>query len=134
MLKVKRTKDAQCRKEWSKKHGHDTYGVDENSDTAELKPKNKKKSKNGQKAVEGMCKCGSTTHLRTSNKECPLNKKRLSDVPTPPHKDDDASSLNSDQSDYNLSLAGESSSDESSRMSADDWCYEDDISSDMCVC
>ena len=29
MLKVDRTKDAQYRKEWSKKHGHDTYGDDE---------------------------------------------------------------------------------------------------------
>ena len=77
MLKVKRTKDAQCRKEWSKKHGHDTYGDDEDSDTAELKPKEKKKSKKGQKAVEGMCECGSTTHLRTSHKECLLNKKRM---------------------------------------------------------
>ena len=39
---------------------------------------------------------------RTSHKECPLNKKRLNDAPTPPHKDDDASSLNSDRSDDNL--------------------------------
>ena len=58
MLKVKRTKDARCRKEWSKKHGHGTYGYDEDSDTAELKPKKKEKSKKGQKAVERMC----TTH------------------------------------------------------------------------
>ena len=34
--------DAQRHKEWSKKHGHDTYGDDEDSDTAELKPKEKK--------------------------------------------------------------------------------------------
>ena len=72
MLKVERTKDAQRRKEWSKKHGHDTYGDDEDSDTAELKPKEKKKSKKGQK-MEGQCKCGSTTHLRTSHKQCPYN-------------------------------------------------------------
>ena len=56
MLKVERTKDAQCRKEWSRKHGHDTYGDDEDSKTAELKPKQKKKSKKGQKMVEGQCK------------------------------------------------------------------------------
>ena len=43
MLMVERTKDAQCRKEWSKKHGHDTYADDEDSDTAELKPKEKKR-------------------------------------------------------------------------------------------
>ena len=45
MLKVERIKDAQHRKEWSRKHGHDTYGDDEDSDTAELKPKEKKKAK-----------------------------------------------------------------------------------------
>ena len=44
MLKVERTKDAQHRKEWSRKHGHDTYGDDEDSDTAELKPKQKKRA------------------------------------------------------------------------------------------
>ena len=46
MLKVDRTKDVQYRKEWSKKHGHDTYGDDEDSDTAELKPKEAKRDKN----------------------------------------------------------------------------------------
>ena len=45
MLKADRTKDAQCRKEWSKEHGHDTYGDDEDSDTAELKINAKKKRK-----------------------------------------------------------------------------------------
>ena len=135
MLKVERTKDAQRRKEWSRKHGHDTYGDDEDSDTAELKPKAKKKSKKGQKMVEGQCKCGSTTHLRTSHNECPYNKKRVTDAPTLPHKDD-ASPPHSDL-DNNLSPAGHDnySSDESESTSSDDWCYEDDIiSSDMCVC
>ena len=41
MLKVERTKDAQHRKEWSRKHGHDTYG-DEDSDTADQRKKDKK--------------------------------------------------------------------------------------------
>ena len=134
MLKVERTKDAQRRKEWSRKHGHDTYGDDEDSDTAELKPKQKKKSIKGQKMVEGQCKCGSTTHLWTSHNECPYNKRRVNDAPTLPHKDDDTSPPHSDLSD-NLSPAGDNSSDESESTSSDDWCYEDDIiSSDMCVC
>ena len=91
-----------------KKHGHDTYGDDEDSDTAELKPKEKKKSKKGQK-MEGQCKCGSKTHLRTSHKQCPYNSRRLKNAPTPPHIDDDAS--------------------------PPDRCYEDDIiRSDMCIC
>ena len=62
ILKIVRTKHAQRRKEWSRKHGHDTYGDEEDSDTAELKSKEKKKSNNGQRMVEGQCKCGSTTH------------------------------------------------------------------------
>ena len=133
MLKVERTKDAQRRKEWSRKHGHDTYGDDEDSDTAELKPKQKKSIK-GQKMVEGQCKRGSTTHLRTSHNECPYNKRRVNDAPTLPHKDDDTSPPPSDLSD-NLSPAGDNSSDESESTSSNDWCYEDDIiSSDMCVC
>ena len=135
ILKIERTKDAQRRKEWSRKHGHDTYGDDEDSDTAELKPKEKKKSNKGQRMVEGQCKCGSTTHLRTSHKLCPYNKKRLKDAPTPPHRDDDVSPTHSDLSDGDLSLAGDNLSDESESTSSDDWCYEDDIiSSDMCVC
>lgn len=134
MLKVERTKDAQRRKEWSRKHGHDTYGDDEDSDTAELEPK-EKKSRKGQKKVEGQCKYGSKTHLRTSHNECPYNKRRVNDAPTPPHKDDDASQPYSDLSDNNLSPAGDISSDESESTSSDDWCYEYDIiSSDMCVC
>ena len=134
MLKVERTKDAQRRKEWSRKHSHDTYG-DEDSDTAELKPKEKRKGRKGQKIVEGQCKCGSKTHLRTSHNECPYNKRRVNYAPTLPHKDDDASPSHNDLSDNNLSPAGDISSDESESTSSDDWCYEDDIiSSDMCVC
>ena len=35
-LKSERTVDAQCRKLWSKKHGHDTYGSDD-SDRTQMK-------------------------------------------------------------------------------------------------
>ena len=122
MLKVERTKDAQRRKEWSRKHGHDTYGDDEDSDTAELKPKAKKKSKKGQKMVEGQCECGSTTHLRTSHNECPYNKKRADDALALPPKDNDASPPHSDLSGNSLSPAGydKFSSDESESASSDD--------------
>ena len=45
-LKVERTKDAQRRKAWSKKHGHDTYGDDHSDDDdLELKPKASKTQK-----------------------------------------------------------------------------------------
>ena len=129
MLKVERTKDAQCRKEWSR----NTVMIlrdDEDSDTAELKPKDKKKCKKEQKTVEGQCKCGSTTHLRTSH-ECPYSKKRLNDAPTPTHKDDDASPPHSHLSDDDMSPADDNSSDEGESTSADDWSYEDIISGDV---
>ena len=58
MLKAERTKDAQCRKEWSKKHGHDTYGDDEDSDTAELKPKEKEKAKRDKKQLKACVSVG----------------------------------------------------------------------------
>lgn len=69
----------------------------------------------------GKCKaCGSTTHVRSTHRECPYNKKRCCDAPTAPPEDDDSAS---DDSQSGVSL------DESddSPMSADDWCYEDDI-------
>ena len=84
--------------------------------------------------VEGQCKCGSRTHLRTSN-ECPYNKSKWCSHSTLPHKEDDASPPHSDLSDNNLSSADHDnySSDERESTSSDDWCYEDDvISSDVC--
>ena len=57
---------------------------------AQAQRKKKKKSNKGQK-LDGKCKCGSTTHSRTSHKQCPYNKRRLNDAPTPPHIDDDVS-------------------------------------------
>ena len=77
----------------------------------------------------GKCKaCGSTTHVRSTHRECPYNKKRSCDAPTAPPEDDDSAS---DDSQSGVSL------DESddSPMSADDWCYEDDIiSGGICLC
>ena len=62
--------DAQCCKLWSKRHGHDTYGSSDNSDTDkdEIKPKKQKKRTTG-----GQCRCGSTAHQRTNHSDCPLN-------------------------------------------------------------
>ena len=67
-MKTERTVDAQRRKVWSKKHGHDTYDSDDSDlDEDELKPKGWKKRTTG-----GMCKCGSTTHKRTNHSESVL--------------------------------------------------------------
>ena len=69
---VERTKEAQRRKLWSKKHGHDTYGgVDDMEHDIGVEKKGKKQ------AVEGKCKaCGSNTHQRSNHKECPFNKQK----------------------------------------------------------
>ena len=48
-MKVERTKDAQHPKEWSRKHGHDTYGDDEDSDTDELKARERKAQRDKKK-------------------------------------------------------------------------------------
>ena len=72
-LLMERTVDAQRRKEWSKKHGHDTYGDDDSDeDGVELKSDGRK----GQRSsTGGKCKaCGSTTHRRSSHRDCPFNK------------------------------------------------------------
>ena len=69
--------DAQCRKLWSKRHGHDTYGSDDSDiHEDEIKPKRQEKC-----AIGGQCKCGSTTHQRTNHSYCPFNvKKQRSNV------------------------------------------------------
>ena len=58
--KTKRTQEQEDRKTWSKKHGGDTYG----NFNDEPKLESKKQ-----------CKCGSTTHSKTSSKCCLLNKR-----------------------------------------------------------
>ena len=66
-LKRERTKDAQHRKEWSKKHGHHTYGEDSSTVASNTTKK--------VTAAEAKCKCGSLSHKRTSHRDCPFNKK-----------------------------------------------------------
>ena len=71
-LKTELTVDAQRRKVWSRKHGHNTYGSDDsNLDEDEIKPRSQKKRTTG-----GTCKCGSTTHQRTNHSECSPNPKK----------------------------------------------------------
>ncbi len=70
-LKMERIKDAQCRKDWSKRHGHDTYGDTDDLDS-EAKPKVSKKVKPAKSSSGGKCKCGSTTHRRSNHRSIPL--------------------------------------------------------------
>ena len=93
----------------------------------------KKEKEKGTKMVEGQCKCGSTTHLRTSHKQCPYNK-RLNDAPIPPHIADDISPPHSDLSDDNLSPAGDNLSDESESTSNDIGAMKMTLSVVTCVC
>ena len=82
---MERTKEGQRRKEWSKKHGHDTYG---NDDNLEAKPKVSKQVKLEKKSSGRKCKCGSTTHQRSNHRDCPLNKKNLATVPAVQNTED----------------------------------------------
>ena len=73
-LKVQRTLEGRERIKWSKKHGHDTYGCDSDSDSenelgAERKMKKQVKGR-GRKCTS----CGSSSHQRSSHSECPFNK------------------------------------------------------------
>lgn len=64
-LKIQRTQEQEVRKAWSDRHGGDTYGdSDDGDDNDEMKADQRQQ-----------CKCGSTTHSRTSAKSCPFNKK-----------------------------------------------------------
>ena len=76
-LKTLRTKDAQERKLWTKKHGQDTYGQEEEVEVErdeEVKPTQKSK-----KEKKGCNRCSSTTHSRSKHKDCPYNKKNEAD-------------------------------------------------------
>ena len=137
-LKVERTLDAQRRKDWSKKHGHDTYGSgDSDEDDGELKSNVQKKRKQGQISTGGKCKsCGSTSHLRSNHSECPFNKQNMKSGVS----DEDRASENSDVIHYSGdAMSNSENSSCVSRVSSPDchseWCFEDDIICvDICTC
>ena len=64
LLKL-RTREAAKRREWSKKHGGDTYGETDVTDS-----KAPEKKKGSVKQLKKSCKCGSTTHSWSSHKDC----------------------------------------------------------------
>ena len=132
---VKRTEDAQRRKEWSKKHGYDTYGDDGSDDDAvERKEKKQAIPKKGQAATGGMCRaCKSTSHQRSSHRDCPFNKKLpgASDACDKTSESDDVIELSDIASCSDSDLLSEDSV-----CSLDSgWCFEDDIICDhSCTC
>ena len=78
-LKKNRVLEGMKRKEWSRKHGHDTYGDDDAHDDSDHEPEEKKGKTRAKREVQGgqVCAaCGSSTHKRSSHRDCPFNKKR----------------------------------------------------------
>ena len=68
-LKSQRTHEAQQRKLWSNKHGHHTYGEEEDMvEIVEIVKGAKEKKK---------CKCGSSSHSLPTHRNCRNNPKNL---------------------------------------------------------
>ena len=79
-LKKKRVYEGIERIKWSKKHGRDTYGDSGASDLEEGDPgsgvkqgKGKRKGNNQDRGKPKCAACGSSTHQRSSHKDCPFN-------------------------------------------------------------
>ena len=130
-LKIERTRDAQLRKAWSKRHGHDTY-YDQDEIEAELDLPATSKQK---QVSDKKCKaCGSSTHMRSTHRECPFNKRKGTGVSDPndapveqplegtciPVEHDDCLSDDSLVSDEGACTSSYASS-------SDEECFEDDI-------
>ena len=120
--KIDRKAEQEARKQWSKKHGGDTYGEGYSSDSEEEKKPRKKKEESSQ------CKCGSTTHYRTTSKKCPYNKSITRGQSV--HCKDQP--LESEQLTVSkqFSKRGQSSREDNQLSSMDD----EDISSCTCTC
>ena len=63
-LKKNRVLEGMKRKEWSWKHGHDTYGDDNAHDDSDHEPEEKKGKTRAKREVQGgqVCAAGSSTH------------------------------------------------------------------------
>ena len=78
-MKKNRVLKGMKRKEWSRKHGHDTYGDYDAHDDSDHEPEKKKGKTRAKREIQGgqVCAtCGSSTHKRSSHRDCPFNKKR----------------------------------------------------------
>ena len=70
-VKTLRTQEAQQRKLWSKQHGQDTYGDEEELMDEKGASKWDRKEKTAKKPCN---RCGSKTHSRSTHRDCPYNK------------------------------------------------------------
>ena len=69
------------RSEWSMTHGRDAYGEDDEheSDHAKVvkRKRGKAKPRKAKPKSDGLCSaCGSSTHKRSTHRDCPFNTKR----------------------------------------------------------
>ena len=80
------SKENPCAKDrinWTKKHGHDTYGCDDGSDLEhdlDIVKEGRKGKNRGKGKTQGCVACGSSTHQRSSHKDCPFKRYKGSSV------------------------------------------------------
>ena len=88
-----RAQDAQQRKLWSKQHRDDTYGEEEDPiDEKDLTISSKRANKG--KTDKNPCnRCGSTTHSRSTHRDCPYNKRNTQTEPSDITKTGDANTV-----------------------------------------
>ena len=80
-LKKRRVVEGFRRSEWSRKHGHDAYGENDEheSDHAKVlkRKRGKAKPRRAKQKSDGLCSaCGSSTHKRSTHRDCLFNTKR----------------------------------------------------------
>ena len=80
-LKKRRVVEGFRCSEWSRKHGHDAYGENDEheSDHAKVlkRKRGKAKPRRAKQKSDGLCSaCGSSTHKRSTHRDCLFNTKR----------------------------------------------------------
>ena len=80
-LKRRRVIEGFQRSEWTKTHGRDAYGGNDEQESDHEKvvkrKRGKAKPRNAKPKSEGLCSaCGSSTHKRRTHRDCPFNTKR----------------------------------------------------------
>ena len=128
--KVKRTLARKDRINWTKKHGRDTYGCDDGSDLEhdlDIVKEGRKGKTQGKGKTQRCVACGSSTHQRSSHKDCPFKRYKGSSARAKRgDKSETAMPLHEGEpeADKESSLSGVQGSDASSDVS----CLDDSLS------
>ena len=127
-LKKRRVIEGFQRSEWSKKHGRDAYGGSIADDEDDSLHETVKKSRRGKAKLpkgESMCSaCGSSTHKRSTHRDCPFNKHATAKTSSKP----DIAVVSPSQSSDAVSGIGDIQS-EAGGIDSDDY-----MMYDMCTC